>query len=69
MNSNWLAKRITELEGLKVQVNIAQVKEIIRVMRQIYKEESCKVLSVLVGKSVSDFAVWFTPKAKKKGKK
>jgi len=30
-----LAKRVTELEGKKVEVNIAQVKEIIKVINEI----------------------------------
>ena len=35
MNVNQLAKEITKHEGLKVQVNIAQVKEILRVLAVI----------------------------------
>ena len=31
INRNELAKSITEREGLKVQVNIAQVKEVLRI--------------------------------------
>jgi len=38
MNLNQLAKRITEKEGKKTQVNIAQVKEIINVIGQIFNE-------------------------------
>ena len=39
MNLNQLAKEITKHEGLKKQVDIAQVKEIIRVIIQLMATE------------------------------
>lgn len=35
MNINELAKAVTQDEGLKKEVNIAQVKEVLRVLNQI----------------------------------
>ena len=35
INENKLAKEISEVEGKKVQVNIAQIKEVIRCEHQI----------------------------------
>lgn len=37
MNLNWLAKKIAEMEGKKVAVNIAQIKEIIGCMGKIFR--------------------------------
>jgi len=36
------AKKVTEFEGLKKQVNIAQIKEILKVMNQISNGELYK---------------------------
>lgn len=38
MNLNQLAKRISEKEGKKVQVNIAQIKEILKCLIEIAAE-------------------------------
>lgn len=38
MNLNELAKEIAKREGKKVQVNIAQIKEILRVMKDIFED-------------------------------
>ncbi len=38
MNINQLAKLITEIEGKKQQVNIAQVKEVLAIIRKLMRE-------------------------------
>ena len=38
MKLSTLARKITQLEGKKVQVNIAQIKEILRCINEVYKE-------------------------------
>ena len=38
MKLSTLARKITQLEGKKVQVNIAQIKEILRCVNVVYKE-------------------------------
>lgn len=38
MKLSTLARKITQLEGKKVQVNIAQIKEILRCINVVYKE-------------------------------
>lgn len=37
MDINTLAKRITKLEGKKVQVNIAQIKEVLSCAQKVLK--------------------------------
>ena len=37
MDRNTLAKRISEMEGKKVQVNIAQIKEVVKCMGEVLK--------------------------------
>ena len=44
MDLNELAKEICFREGKKVQVNIAQVKEIMRVEREIIREHQNKIM-------------------------
>lgn len=46
MNMNKLAKIVCEREGLKQQISIAQVKEVLRILVDIEKE-SCMVLEQL----------------------
>jgi hypothetical protein len=47
MNLNQLAILISKKEGLKKQVNIAQIKEIIKVIGQIIRENPFIVLSFI----------------------
>lgn len=51
MNLNQLAKEIAKREGKKVQVNIAQIKEILRVMNEILIGESYGVVKEMKEKS------------------
>ena len=44
MNGNKLAKIISELEGKKKQVNIAQIKEVLMLMKKLFKEDPNNVL-------------------------
>ncbi len=39
INENWLADEIAESEGKKVEVNIAQIKEILRITLDILAKE------------------------------
>lgn len=51
MNLNDLATRIAAKEGKKKQVDIAQIKEVLRVTIEILKEESdAEILSVVRGR-------------------
>jgi len=49
MNLNELAKKITDKEGKKEQVNIAQTKEILHVLGEILGEIKWKECLKLVG--------------------
>lgn len=44
MNGNKLAKIISELEGKKKQVNIAQIKEVLKLMKKLFNEDPNNVL-------------------------
>jgi len=44
MNGNKLAKIISELEGKKKQVNIAQIKEVLKLMKKLFIEDANNVL-------------------------
>ncbi|HMX99887.1 MAG TPA: hypothetical protein PK473_03210 [Nitrosomonas sp.] len=44
MNGNKLAKIISELEGKKKQVNIAQIKEVLMLMKKLFNEDPNNVL-------------------------
>jgi hypothetical protein len=37
MTINYFAKKVAEMEGKKVEVNIAQIKEILRVINSLLK--------------------------------
>ncbi len=47
-NLNSFAKKITEQEGLKKSVNIAQVKEVLKITLKLLKELSLKEIVVLL---------------------
>jgi hypothetical protein len=50
INKNWLAKRISVEEGLKVQVNIAQIREVMRVTFGVLRTFSDDQIVALVRK-------------------
>ena len=39
INENWLAEEITDKEGKKVQVNIGQVKEVLKIALDLLAKE------------------------------
>lgn len=47
MNSTWLAQRICEFEGKKIQVNIAQAREIVKVMQFLVFAAPIETLAAL----------------------
>jgi len=48
MNLNELARRVAKMEGKRIQVSIAQIKEIMRVLFSILaKEDEEEVLKIL----------------------
>lgn len=50
MNLNELAREICKREGGKVNLPIAQVKEVIRIYRMIEQEEQIKLLAAYLKK-------------------
>lgn len=44
MNGNKLAKAISEQEGKKKQVDIAQIKEVLKLMKKLFSEDPNNVL-------------------------
>lgn len=47
MNINALAKRITELEGKKQEVNIAQIKEVLSCIQKICKQSQVNFYQII----------------------
>ncbi len=47
MNINELAKRITELEGKKKEVNIAQIKEVLVCVQKICKQSQVNFYQII----------------------
>lgn len=47
MNKNAFAKLMTDVEGLKKQVNIAQMKEVIRRMDELLNGELSKLIRAM----------------------
>lgn len=47
MNMNQLAKKIASLEGKKSQVNIAQIKEVLRVLSIIFVDEPLAIAAMI----------------------
>ena len=39
INENWLAEVIADLEGKEVEVNIAQIKEVLRITLELLAQE------------------------------
>lgn len=39
INENWLAEEIADLEGKEVEVNIAQIKEVLRITLELLAKE------------------------------
>ena len=44
MNANEAAKKVTEYEGLKKQISIAQVKEVMRILNELTGKKLYKLL-------------------------
>jgi len=47
MDLNTLAKRVTQVEGKKVQVNIGQVKEVISALNKVLKEQGVNLYTIV----------------------
>lgn len=58
---NVLAKAVTKAEGLKVQVNIAQVKEILRIVIEQLAEHSVWQVVRLLEEKRKELDDWFDP--------
>jgi len=50
MNGNQLAKVISQLEGKKKQVNIAQIKEVLKIIKMLFKVDPNSVLKYFFSK-------------------
>lgn len=48
MNLNQLSRELAKREGLRKQVNIAQIKELLRCLRDMLREKPLTVMSALL---------------------